>query len=185
MQSYIYLNLHTFIKLNEFDNMETKITIKRIYRNEGKTKSGKPYLLTKLLGNDSNYYVTFSQDLKAAKEGQVAVLEFEPKGEGKNEIKKVISLSDANPPLTPQPRQAKEDSGSSTWSPADEAAIGLKVAARLRRAREMVDKEFPDAKGYSDYMSMVAEIAHQLFAEAASLSIQSAKERNMQQIAKR
>ena len=165
--------------------METKITIKRIYRNEGKTKAGKPYLLTKLLGDDSNYYVTFSQDLKDAKQGQIAVLEFEPKGEGKNEIKKVLSLSDANPPFTPQPRQAKEDSGSSTWSPADEAAIGLKVAARLRRAREMVDKEFPDAKGYSDYMSMVAEIAHQLFAEAASMSIQSAKERNMQQIAKR
>ena len=163
--------------------METKIIIKRIYRNEGKTKSGKPYLLTKLLGNDSNYYVTFSQDLKDAKEGQIAMLEFEPKGSGKNEIKKVLSLSDAHP--SPQPRQAKEDSGSSTWSPADEAAIGLKVAARLRRAREMVDKEFPDAKGYSDYMSMVAEIAHQLFAEAASLSIQSAKERNMQQIAKR
>ena len=93
--------------------------------------------------------------------------------------------TDANPPLTPQPRQTKEDSGSSTWSPADEAAIGLKVAARLKRAREMVDKQFPDAKGYSDYMAMVAEIAHQLFAEAASMSIQSAKERNMQQIAKR
>ena len=162
--------------------METKITIKRIYRNEGKTKSGKPYQLTKILGNDSNYYVTFSQDLKAAKEGQIAVLEFEPNGEGKNEIKKVLSLTNANPPI-PQPRQT--NTGSSDWSPADEAAIGLKVAARLRRARDMVDKEFPDAKGYSDYMGMVAEIAHQLFAEAASLSIQSAKERNMQQIGRR
>ena len=160
--------------------METKITIKRIYRNEGKTKSGKPYQLTKILGNDSNYYVTFSQDLKAAKEGQIAVLEFEPNGEGKNEIKKVLSLTNANP--THEPRQT--GSGNSAWSPADEA-IGTRVQLRLKHAREIVDKEFPDAKGYSDYMGMVAEIAHQLFAEAASLSIQSAKERNMQQIAKR
>jgi hypothetical protein len=166
--------------------METKITIKRIYRNEGKTRSGKPYLLTKLLGTDSNYYVTFSQDLKDAKEGQIAVLEFEPKSAGHNEIKKVLSLYDANPPLSPQQRQTKEDSGGRpTWSPADDAAIGIRVQARLKRAREMVDKEFPDAKGYSDYMNMVAEIAHQLFAESASQSIQQAKERNMQNIGKR
>ena len=88
--------------------------------------------------------------------------------------------TNANP--THEPRQT--GSGNSAWSPADEA-IGTRVQLRLKRAREIVDKEFPDAKGYSDYMSMVAEIAHQLFAEAASLSIQSAKERNMQQIAKR
>ena len=163
--------------------METKITIKRIYRNEGKTKAGKPYLLTKLLGDDSNYYVTFSQDLKDAKQGQIAVLEFEPKGEGKNEIKKLISLSDAHPTSISNHNMA--EAKSINGSPADEAMLEAKVAKRLHRAREIVDREFPDAKGYSDYMSMVAEIAHQLFAEAASLSIQSAKERNMQQIVKR
>lgn len=68
---------------------------------------------------------------------------------------------------------------------APDAELEARVAKRLKRAKGIVDAEFPDAKGYADYLSMVAEIAHELFAEAASMSIQKAKEHNLQWIAKR
>lgn len=39
------------------------------------------------------------------------------------------------------------------------------VAARLKQARGIVDKEFPDAKDYSDYFTIVGEVMRELYGE--------------------
>lgn len=56
------------------------------------------------------------------------------------------------------------------------------VAERLTLARQIVDREFPDMIQTSDYMNLVAETSHQLFAEESMLKIQESKERNIRAI---
>ena len=63
-----------------------------------------------------------------------------------------------------------------------EREIQARVETRLNRAKEIVDERFPDAHNYSDYLNMITEISHQLFAESTSERIQSAKERNIKAI---
>ena len=63
-----------------------------------------------------------------------------------------------------------------------EREIQARVETRLNRAKEIVDERFPDAHNYSDYLNMITEISHQLFAESTSERIQSAKERNIRAI---
>jgi hypothetical protein len=60
--------------------------------------------------------------------------------------------------------------------PNDPKTISEKVEARLRKAKGIVDKVFPEASGYSDYLNLVNESFRQLQSERW-LELEKAKSR--------
>lgn len=143
-------------------NMETTGTIKKIWRNPGTKQNGDEYLLSKVLMN-GQYYVTFKDYLKDAKEGMLLNIEYEP-GEkpGNNTIKKVIALlSQASRPNGNPPARAE----AKTPILADEAQLDAKVAARLRKAKEILHREIPEAEGMSEYPYLLGQLLNELGSE--------------------
>ena len=156
----------------------TTIQIKKIYTKEGMTAAGQPYKLTKLLAG-GKYYTTFKPIPEAIKEGSTVELEYEPTDSpSKYSITRIISVDNANPKpkhespeaiyhINPNPQIASTDN------------IEDIVARRLTRAKAILAKEMPGFEEYSDYMSVLAELLHQLGAEEMSREIQLNKEKNI------
>ena len=134
----------------------TTITIKKIYRNPGmQKKSGKPYLLTKVLGNDSQYYTTFGQELKDAQEGMRLELEYAPKEEGKNDILRIISLGAATSSLD-GPR-AEQPLSIAAAPPAPELDSADGYARELMdRAIQMAHEKTAEWESMSEYPYLIA-----------------------------
>ena len=79
-----------------------------------------------------------------------------------------------------KPKEEKKEPGSSfqiVMDSALEKAIEEKISRRLRRAKECVDRELPEAKEYSDYYAIVSECLHQFYGEEAALAIAKSRER--------
>jgi hypothetical protein len=60
-----------------------------------------------------------------------------------------------------------------------DADIGATVAKRLTAAKEIVYKSLPNLDLHEGYPVVLAEVLHQLGAEAMSIRIQACKERNL------
>ena len=132
----------------------TTITIKKIYRNPGtQRRTGKPYLLTKVLGSDSQYYSTFSQELKDAQEGMRLELEYDPKGEGKNDILRIISME-----APPSDGRRGGQPLSLTAAPLPPKLDGADGYARelLDRAIKMAHEKNPGWEDMSEYPYLLA-----------------------------
>ena len=57
--------------------------------------------------------------------------------------------------------------------------VGQIVSDRMKKAKALVDEEFPSAKEYADYTSLIVECMHQLFSEEMAIKIQASKEKNI------
>ncbi|MEM4097892.1 MAG: hypothetical protein QXS81_04315 [Candidatus Micrarchaeaceae archaeon] len=130
--------------------MEKTIIIKRIYRNTGTTKDGKPYTLTKLLAG-GKYYTTFKPMPAGLAEGQSLQIECEPTE--KPDIFRLIKIISyaANPAREAQPV------ATTTASPGFEA-VAEYAAALLREAKAIADKETPEWKDTSEYPYLIATL---------------------------
>lgn len=185
-------------------NEMIQITIKKIYRKEGKTKAGKPYLLTKLLA-EGRYYTTFSeaQQYKDLKEGMVVSLECEPAStSGYFNITKLITPNAApaslpsqgkSPEIVPtfskssqagavnaNPGKSKvvEDKVASAGEPIGSNEPALYLKENLKLVMEAYREQFgdlPEATG----APIIAEMLHVLSSYKISLRIEKAREERM------
>ncbi|MEM3416254.1 MAG: hypothetical protein QW719_02875 [Candidatus Micrarchaeaceae archaeon] len=125
--------------------MEKTITIKRIYKNAGTTKSGKPYTMTKLLA-DGKYYVTFKPVPDDLTEGGSLKIAYEPtESPTKFNITKIIEYANF----------AAKTEGPVAPSVED---VGEYAAALLRKAKAIADKETPEWKDTSEYPYLIATL---------------------------
>jgi hypothetical protein len=149
--------------------MIKQITIREIYRNEGLTKSGSKYVMAKLLATDRCYYVTFKpSSIAHLTKGMQVSLECTEAGQGKFDIIKIISPTPDAYKDTSRSAEGPDSKIPTSLSiiPPDEAGASARVEARLKKAFEIVDRAYPKAREYADYLAMVLEEARQLQQEA-------------------
>ena len=57
--------------------------------------------------------------------------------------------------------------------------IKEKIEQRLFDAKHMVLRQFPSGEDYADYLVLISEVVHQIFAEEMAIKIQASKEKNL------
>ncbi|MEM3414805.1 MAG: hypothetical protein QW575_04480 [Thermoproteota archaeon] len=126
--------------------MEKTIIVKRIYKNTGTTKAGKPYTLTKFLA-DGKYYITFKPVPDDLAEGQSVKIAYEPTEKPDTyTITKIIEYANF---------AAKTEGRSATLSV---ESAGEYAATLLRTAISIADKETPEWKDASEYPYLIATL---------------------------
>ena len=167
-----------------------EITIKRIYKDTGKTNAGKDYQLTKFLATDKNYYTTFqsSSILDSIKEGALVKLEATQNKQYPTNysITRIISVDSTSPKIITRTDQAGHigiptPSIPPSPSPLSQAE-GYKM---LVDAITEVQKELPSVDDgeliplIAEHYSAKLQAQQQGFSLAMSNMVQQSKLRNM------
>ena len=144
-------------------------------------RNGNSWQRTSLQDRRGAWYATFdSSKTKGINKGDFVDLEYtEGKIVGSFDITRVIGIKAST---SSQQKTAEKlvEPGSNyqiVMDSALEKAIEEKISKRLRRAKECVDRELPEAREYSDYYAIVSECLHQFYGEEASLAIAKSRER--------
>jgi hypothetical protein len=154
--------------------MQKTITVNWIKVNKGTNKRGNPYILYQISAEDGNLYSQFGELGQEVEKGDEIILEAKESGKkGYLNIERIIAVS--HPAPKPGKQEAKE---SKFLKPEFNIELNIElakkeeekrselIAYRLKLARELVNKEMPDAKNYDGYNILVSEIVGNLRAEA-------------------
>ena len=174
------------------------IIVKKVFKNQGKTKKGKDYTLTKLLSQDKRYFSTFqsSSVISSITEGSQVRLEAEQSNDYPTNysITKIVSVDNTGSKAAARESPNKgmgqgrpmATQATPSAAPASPHPITQEEGMRmLRDAIKEVQEEFPSID-ISDLMPLVAQhyemkksIQAQKFSLEMSIIVQNNKLRNM------
>ncbi len=172
----------------------TEIIVKKIYKNEGKTKAGKPYTATKLLATDKNYYTTFqsSSVIASIREGTRVKLEAmqNEKFPTNYDITRIIEI-DTSPKQEPISAGRigidipSPPSAHNTAAPSPSPLSTTEALKMLTEAIAEVRKELPQVDDdalmplIAEHYSAKLQAQQQVFSLSMSNMVQQSKLRNM------
>lgn len=150
------------------DVLERKtLVIKKVFLDTGKTKVGKSYKRTRILGDDKCYYTSFKDEIydMPLKEGMSVNMSFFPGKIDKNFDIILLSIVDA--PSDSLPTLSGGDSESSRATKKEgtvenQDVPSFDIDANAERAKVFVKRHFPDLD-YSLYSPVLAEVMHEYF----------------------
>lgn len=162
------------------ENQTKKIRATVVKYTSSPEKSAKKWWRVSIQSKAGDWYamlVNNEKNLPSIAEGDIVELEFKKSNyPGSFDVVRFIKITASTeaPEEDQQPQSAKV---TLIYDKALETALDEKAARRLKRAKAIVDKEFPEAKDFADYVNMVSEVDHQLYGEEASLQIAKSRGR--------
>ena len=169
------------------------ITVKRIAKKNGTNKNGNSYVMTNIIGTDNQCYSTFANTsiVQSIRQGSEVEIEYEPSGkEAYMDITKIVEVDNTNSstnkneeqsqrPSNPNPNPNKDVTHTEQGTALE---IKEKIEQRLFDAKHIVLRQFPSGEDYADYLVLISEVVHQIFAEEMAIKIQKNKEWNLSMV---